>query len=275
MPRRRADDATVANLLRLHMRVERREIAALGVLAAHSGIWACEAVGLSGRCRRVLTSSRAACFPRSGCRRLRRRSSRMGDVARELSAGVIDGGAGEYREASRRLWLQPLRDLFREFERQLSPVMRQHHVAGDKVFVDFSASGCDVDPAPGCARRPRSSSVCSAPPASPMPRRPSRKRCPTGSARMCACSASSLACRACSSGQSKNGVPKAWFFDPGMMAAHYGVGVLPARLRKPRDKAKVEAGVRFAQSYILGRLRHQTFFSLAECNAAIASCSIA
>jgi hypothetical protein len=27
-----------------------------------------------------------------------------------------------------------------------------------------------------------------------------------------------------------------------------------------------------AQSYILGRLRHQTFFSLAECNAAIASC---
>lgn len=35
------------------------------------------------------------------------------------------------------------------------------------------------------------------------------------------------------------------------------------------NKAKVEAGVRFAQSYILGRLRRQTFFSLAECNAAI------
>jgi len=48
--------------------------------------------------------------------------------------------------------------------------------------------------------------------------------------------------------------------------------VLPARPRRPRDKAKVEAGVRFAQSYILGRLRHQTFFSLAECNAAIRSC---
>ena len=36
------------------------------------------------------------------------------------------------------------------------------------------------------------------------------------------------------------------------------------------SKAKVEAGVRFAQSYILGRLRHQTFFSLAEANRAIA-----
>jgi transposase len=54
------------------------------------------------------------------------------------------------------------------------------------------------------------------------------------------------------------------------MAAHYGVGILPARPRRPRDKAAVEAGVRFAQSYILGRLRNVTFFSLAECNAAIA-----
>jgi transposase len=55
-----------------------------------------------------------------------------------------------------------------------------------------------------------------------------------------------------------------------MMAAHYGVGVLPARPRRPKDKAKVENGVRFAQACILGRLRHQTFFSLAEANAAIA-----
>ncbi|MER8983486.1 hypothetical protein [Mesorhizobium sp. M0870] len=46
-----------------------------------------------------------------------------------------------------------------------------------------------------------------------------------------------------------------------MMASHYGVGILPAR--------QVEAGVRFAQTYILGRLRRQTFFSLAEANAAI------
>ena len=56
---------------------------------------------------------------------------------------------------------------------------------------------------------------------------------------------------------------------------HYSVGILPARPGKPRDKAKVEAGVRFAQTYILGRLRAQTFFSLAECNQAIASCHAA
>jgi len=74
----------------------------------------------------------------------------------------------------------------------------------------------------------------------------------------------------------KSGVNKASFYDPeinrsyGRMAAYYEVGVLPTRPRKPKDKAKVEAGVRFAQSYILGRLRHQTFFSLDEANAAIA-----
>jgi transposase len=74
----------------------------------------------------------------------------------------------------------------------------------------------------------------------------------------------------------KSGVHKASFYDPeinrsyGKMAAHYAVGILPARPRRPKDKAKVEAGVRFAQSYILGRLRHRTFFSLQEANAAIA-----
>ena len=53
------------------------------------------------------------------------------------------------------------------------------------------------------------------------------------------------------------------------LAAHYGVTVLPARVRKPRDKAKVEAGVLLAQRWILARLRHQRFFGLDELNRAI------
>jgi transposase len=71
-------------------------------------------------------------------------------------------------------------------------------------------------------------------------------------------------------------VHEASFYDPevnrsyGAMAAHYGVGILPARPYHPKDKAKVEAGVRIAQFYLQGRLRNLTFFSLAECNAAIA-----
>ena len=47
------------------------------------------------------------------------------------------------------------------------------------------------------------------------------------------------------------------------------MAVLPARVRKPRDKAKVEAGVLVVERWILARLRHQRFFSLAELNTAI------
>lgn len=54
------------------------------------------------------------------------------------------------------------------------------------------------------------------------------------------------------------------------MAQHYGVAVMPARPGRPRDKAKVEVAVLIAQRWILARLRHRTFFSLAELNAAIA-----
>ena len=53
------------------------------------------------------------------------------------------------------------------------------------------------------------------------------------------------------------------------LAAHYGVTVLPARVRKPRDKAKVEAGVLLAQRWILARLRHRRFFGLDEVSRAI------
>ena len=54
------------------------------------------------------------------------------------------------------------------------------------------------------------------------------------------------------------------------MAQHYGIAVLPARPRKPKDKAKVEAGVLVAQRWILACLRHRTFYRLDDLNAAIA-----
>lgn len=52
-------------------------------------------------------------------------------------------------------------------------------------------------------------------------------------------------------------------------AEHYSVAIVPARVREPRDKAKVETGVQIAERFILAPLRNQTFFSLAELNTAI------
>jgi transposase len=76
--------------------------------------------------------------------------------------------------------------------------------------------------------------------------------------------------------QLKSGVVVPCRYEPGVQrtydefAQHYGTVILPARPGKPRDKAKVEAGVLVATRWILARLRHETFFSLAALNARIA-----
>ena len=56
------------------------------------------------------------------------------------------------------------------------------------------------------------------------------------------------------------------------MSEHYGTCVIPARVRKPRDKAKAENAVLQAQRWIRAVLRHRTFYSLQELNEAIAVC---
>ena len=58
-------------------------------------------------------------------------------------------------------------------------------------------------------------------------------------------------------------------------AEHYSVAIVPARVREPRDKAKVETGVQIAERFILAPLRNQTFLSLAELNAAIRERNVA
>lgn len=73
----------------------------------------------------------------------------------------------------------------------------------------------------------------------------------------------------------KSGVTRACRYEPDLnptyhdMAVHYGTTVIPTRAGKPRDKAKVEAGVLIAERWILAALRNRTFFSLAELNEAI------
>jgi transposase len=76
----------------------------------------------------------------------------------------------------------------------------------------------------------------------------------------------------------RSGVTKAHRYEPDVnatyqeMAAHYGVAIIPARPYKPRDKAKVEAGVLLAERWIIARLRRRRFTSIGQANAAIATC---
>lgn len=75
----------------------------------------------------------------------------------------------------------------------------------------------------------------------------------------------------------KSAVSKPCRYEPDLnpsyqdLAEHYGTAVIPARVRKPKDKAKAEVGVQVVERWILARLRKQTFFSLTEANAAIRS----
>ena len=74
----------------------------------------------------------------------------------------------------------------------------------------------------------------------------------------------------------KAGVKKASFYEPDInptyldLANHYGTVVIPARVGKPKDKAKVETGVQIVERWILARLRNRQFFSLRQLNQAIA-----
>jgi transposase len=75
--------------------------------------------------------------------------------------------------------------------------------------------------------------------------------------------------------QLKSGITKACRYEPGIqrtyedLARHYGTSVLPARPHRPRDKAKVEVAVQIAERWIVARLRHETFFSLEALNERI------
>lgn len=73
----------------------------------------------------------------------------------------------------------------------------------------------------------------------------------------------------------RSGVSKACRYEPDLnpsyqeLAEHYGTAIIPARVRKPQDKAKAEVAVQIVERRILARLRNRTFFGLAEANTAI------
>jgi transposase len=73
----------------------------------------------------------------------------------------------------------------------------------------------------------------------------------------------------------KSGVTRAHRYEPEInrtyrdLAQHYGAVVIPTRVAKPKDKPKAEGSILIAQRWVLAALRHETFFTLADLNAAI------
>ncbi len=169
-------------------------------------------------------------------------------------------------------------DLFRQWRDCLDPVLRQEHKAGEKIFVDYAGQTVPVvDPETGEVREAQifvgvlgASNFTFAE--------------ATWTQSLPDWTASHVRMWEYFSGVSEllipdnlaSGVSKACRYDPEVnptyqeLATHYGTAVLPARPRRPRDKAKVESGVLVAERWILAPLRNHTFFSLAELNREIA-----
>lgn len=159
----------------------------------------------------------------------------------------------------------------------LSVTMRQTHLAGEKLFIDFSGDGVDiVEPKTGECRKAKlflavlgASNFTYAEPAL-------SEDLPT----WVECHANALefmggVAAVWVPDNLKSGVKSADLYEPDLnptyadLARHYGAAVVPARVRRPRDKAKVEQGVLLAERWILAALRHRTFFSLEELRQAV------
>lgn len=166
---------------------------------------------------------------------------------------------------------------YEAWKRRVRPSMRQTHLGGEKVFVDFAGDTVDVvDPITGEARAMKlfvaamGASNYTYAVACPSESLPDWIGAHVGLFAFLGGVPALVVCD-----NLKAAVTNPDRYDPGLnrtyaeMAAHYGTAIAPARPRRPKDKAKVEVAVQVAQRWILARLRNQRFFSLAELNSAI------
>jgi len=168
-------------------------------------------------------------------------------------------------------------DLFRRWQGKLDLSMRQEHRAGEKMFVDYCGQTLPiVDPSTGEIRDAQVFvAVMGASNYTYAEATWSQSLADWTGSHVRTFSYFGAVPHCIVPDNLLSGVTRTCRYEPGInatyqeMASHYGVAVIPARVRKPRDKPKVEAGVQFVQRFILAGLRHNTFFSLAEANAAI------
>jgi transposase len=169
-------------------------------------------------------------------------------------------------------------ELYRDWESRLSPTMRQVHPAGERLFVDYAGQTVDViDGATGEVRSAQIFVAVLGASNYTYAEATATQTLPDWiGAHARALSFIGGVPRQIVPDNPKVGVLNANWYEPGLnptyqdFATHYGTAIVPARPRKPRDKAKVEAGVLVVERWILARLRNQRFFSLSELNAAIA-----
>ena len=163
---------------------------------------------------------------------------------------------------------------YRRWKAKRGPVMRQVHRGGDTLFVDFSGKRPKVvDPATGESTPVELFvAVMGASNFTYVEAVATQRVADWIGAHTRALSYLGGVPRTIVPDQLRSAVSKPSRSEPKLqrtyedLGRHYGTAVIPARPRKPKDKAKVEVGVQVAQRWILARLRNETFFSLESLN---------
>lgn len=170
-------------------------------------------------------------------------------------------------------------DLFREWVQHLPVTMRQTHNAGERLFVDYAGDGVPVviDRLSGELRKAQIFVAVLGASSFTFAHASWTQTLPDWiDAHVRALEAIGGVPHLLVPDNTKTAVIKSCLYDPQVnrsyaeMAAHYDTAVLPARPRRPRDKAKVEQAVLIVERWLLGRLRHHIFYNLAQVNAALA-----
>lgn len=170
-------------------------------------------------------------------------------------------------------------ELYRRWRRGVDVVMRQDHKAGEKLFVDFPGHRIPIyDPKTGELAFEAELFVAVLGASSFLYAEAVRSQelLHWVSAHVHAFEALGGCPAIVVCDNLRSGVTRPHRYEPDVnatyqdMAAHYGVAVIPARSYKPRDKAKVEAGVLLAERWIMARVRNERFTDLAEANVEIA-----
>ncbi len=167
--------------------------------------------------------------------------------------------------------------VYQEWVAKRAPTMRQVHVAGDKMFVDYSGKKPHyIEPTTGeVIEVELFVSVLGASSYTYAEATRTQQLADFTSSNARAFSFFGGVTNAIVPDQLKSAVTMANRYEPGVqrtfaeLGRHYDTTVLAARPRSPRDKAKVEVAVQVAQRWILARMRNETFHSLGALNARI------
>lgn len=166
---------------------------------------------------------------------------------------------------------------YQQWRRHLDVVLRQEHKAGEKMFVDWAGATIPVYDAATGEAWPAFLFVAVLGASSYTHAEATRdQQLETWlQAHIHALEFFGGVPRLAVPDNAKTAVTRPCRYDPDLnptyqeFAVHYGMGIVPARPYKPRDKAKVESGVQVVERWIVAALRHRKFFSLVELNQAI------